>query len=225
MRMFRPAVPAAFLSALAIAGCGDPSEWAAPEVVVTGMSVSPRFLSLGYVGETARVRAQFRHQLLGGGYDPANPPDIPRPEVTWSSSDTLVFTVDGTGLVTAVANGSAELFAFADRFSDTAFVMVEQIPRILEVVSGSDQQGRAGSTLESPVVVRVTDWGGAAVPGVSVSFAPEEGAGSVDPETAATDAGGLASTEWTLGDGVGEQSIRVEFDRGPAIWVTAGAGS
>lgn len=225
MRMFRPAVPVAFLYALAIAGCGDPSEWTTPRVVITGMLVSPGFLDLAYIGESARARAQFRYQWLGGGYDPVSPSDIPRPEVTWSSSDTLVFTVDGTGLVTAVANGSAELYAFADHYSDTAFVTVEQIPRFLEVVSGSDQQGRSGTVLASPVVVGVTDWGGVAVAGVVVSFAPEEGAGSVDPETVATDAEGLASTEWTLGDGVGEHSIRIGFEGGPAIWVTARAGS
>lgn len=193
--MFRPAVPVAFLYALSIAGCGDPSEWTNPRVVITGMLVSPGFLDLAYIGESARARAQFRYQWLGGGYDPVSPSDIPRPEVAWSSSDTLVFTVDGTGLVTAVANGSAELYAFADHYSDTAFVTVEQIPRFLEVVSGSDQQGRSGTVLASPVVVGVTDWGGVAVAGVVVSFAPEEGAGSVDPETVATDAEGLASTD------------------------------
>lgn len=167
----------------------------------------------------------------GGGVSGSVPPDFPEYEISWAGSDPAVFTVDttatGSAVVTAVANGSGVLRA-VERLrglTDSAVVTVNQIPRLLEAVSGSDQEGKAGSKLPEPVVVRVTDFGGTAVGGVTVFFAPEDGSGSVDPDSAVSDAEGLVSTEWALGDDPGEQSIRIWFDGGPLHWVRARAGS
>lgn len=229
MRFRRPAVRAVFLSALVIVGCEAP-DWTDPEtsgplVFPTSIGVHPAFSTLTQIGQVDTFSVLLIHSGIGG-----RAPELVY-ELSWAGSDPAVFTVDTLGslaaVVTAVANGSGVLLAVEHKsgLTDSAFVMVEQIPRLLEVVSGGNQEGKAGSKLPSPVVIRVTDFGGTGVTGVTVSFAPEDGAGSVHPGSAVSDDEGLVSTEWTLGDGLGEQSIRISFNGGPVRWVRATAGS
>ncbi len=228
MEFRKHAVLVAFLPALAIAGCEAP-DWTDPETGgpvgrITRIGVYPADVTLTQIGQVDT----FGVVLITEGPGASRSPQV---EISWAGSDPAVFTVDtmgfGGAVVTAVANGSGVLRAVEQLrgLTDSAFVIVEQIPRLLEVVSGSDQEGKAGSKLPNPVVIRVTDFGGTAVTGVTVSFAPEDGAGSVNPGSAVSDEEGLVSTEWTLGDSLGEQSIRIWFDGGPLLWVRATAGS
>lgn len=229
MRILRPVVPVAFLSALAIAGCGSGDDGLGPDeppmVLPTSIRVLPAFDTLTHIGQVDTLSVLIVYSGTGSIV-----PNVVH-EVSWASSDPAVLTADPTGslgvVVTAVANGSAVLRAVEQLsgLTDSAFVMVEQIPRLLEVVSGGNQEGKAGSKLPNPVVIRVTDFGGTAVTGVTLSFAAEDGAGSVNPGSAVSDDEGLVSTEWTLGDGLGEQSIRIWFDGGPLLWVKARAAS
>jgi hypothetical protein len=70
------------------------------------------------------------------------------------------------------------------------------------VISGSGQQAAPGSTLPTPLTVRVTDAGGNAKSGVAVTFAVTAGGGSLSSTTATTNATGDAvSGSWTLGTG------------------------
>jgi hypothetical protein len=72
----------------------------------------------------------------------------------------------------------------------------------LSVISGNAQQGAPGSTLPTPLTVRVTDAGGNVKPGVAVTFAVTSGGGSLSATTATTNASGDAvSGSWTLGTG------------------------
>lgn len=75
------------------------------------------------------------------------------------------------------------------------------------VQSGDGQAAIAGTKLISPLVVKVTNSRGKAVQGVTVSWAVASGGGSLSAATTTTDAAGLASTEWTVGGAVGEQSV------------------
>ncbi len=70
---------------------------------------------------------------------------------------------------------------------------------VLESVSGDGQSALAGTALPAPLVVRAHDSDGNAVPGLAVTWIVGQGAGTVAPTTAITDAGGRASTQWTLG--------------------------
>ena len=54
--------------------------------------------------------------------------------------------------------------------------------------------------------MRVEDRFGNSVEGVTVEFAVIAGGGSVQPSSTSTDAGGLATTQWTLGAPLGDQS-------------------
>jgi hypothetical protein len=73
-------------------------------------------------------------------------------------------------------------------------------------VSGDNQSAVIGRPLPEPVIVRVTDPNDAPVPNATVTFAPA-GGGTVAPVTATTDASGLASGAWTLGTGLGPQTL------------------
>ena len=79
----------------------------------------------------------------------------------------------------------------------------------MEVISGAAQRALPGRSLAEPVVVRVVDAEGRAVAGVTVSFAPAAGHGETDPALAATGADGRAASTWTLGAGLGVQTLRV----------------
>ncbi|HET7603516.1 MAG TPA: Ig-like domain-containing protein [Gemmatimonadales bacterium] len=82
--------------------------------------------------------------------------------------------------------------------------------------SGDAQTGVAGSALADPIRVRVTE-DGTPKAGVSVTFAAAGTGAAVDPTSATTDAGGLASTAWTLPHAAGNATATAT--------VTSAAGS
>ncbi|MEJ2217883.1 MAG: Ig-like domain-containing protein [Gemmatimonadota bacterium] len=82
------------------------------------VSVSPGTLDFAALDDTARVAAVAQD---GWG----NP--VAGVSVTWSTTAPAVATVDGSGLVTAVANGSAGVMATAGGLADTVAVVVQQV--------------------------------------------------------------------------------------------------
>ena len=216
MKVSRITAPVALLCTLTAAACGGGDDGGGPTAPAgpASLSLSPQSATMDFIGQTRAFRATVRD---------ANGQNVTT-QVSWASSDSSVFTVDGSGVVTAVANGSGQLQASAGGVSATAAVTVEQRPALLIVLSGDGQEGFAGGTLLDPIVVQVTDQGGTAVRGVVVSFAPGEGAGSVNPQNAVSDANGEASTEWTLGKGrFGSMSLRASVEQGAATLVSARA--
>ena len=81
-------------------------------------------------------------------------------------------------------------------------------PKTLEKISGDNQTGQTGITLPLPLVVEVRDVNGDPVEGVTITFAVTAGGGSVNPETAQTDASGRAWTRLTPGDTAGTNTVR-----------------
>jgi len=71
--------------------------------------------------------------------------------------------------------------------------------------SGDGQSGPAGSSLEQPLVVQVTDVFGNPIAGVSITWAVE-GGGSVSEASNTTDGQGQASVSRTLGPAAGPQA-------------------
>lgn len=187
----------------AMTGCGgdDNGGTGTEEPVPTVVEVSPESAMLTSINATQGFTAVVRDQ---------NGKAMPNATVSWSSSDAAVFTVSPSGLnatVEAVGNGNGTLTATSGQASGTAEVEVEQVPAKLEVVSGDDQEGLRGATLPEPLVVRVEDQGGTGAAGVSVTFLPDEGSGSVSETMVVTDQDGMASTEWTLGADERMQSL------------------
>ncbi|HEX6070583.1 MAG TPA: Ig-like domain-containing protein [Longimicrobiaceae bacterium] len=78
-----------------------------------------------------------------------------------------------------------------------------------EIVSGDQQSAPAGAELPAPLVVRVTNASGAAVPGQLVNWVITEGDGSVFAGRAITDEQGVAHEWWTLGATPGPNALEV----------------
>jgi hypothetical protein len=94
----------------------------------------------------------------------------------------------------------------------------------LQIERGAGQHGTVGEPLAEPLGVRVVDEQGRPVPGTPVAFTPlGERAGSVEPDTAYTDAEGRASARWVLGTVAGPLEMRahVALPRGPSALLFA----
>ncbi|MEW5927370.1 MAG: Ig-like domain-containing protein, partial [Gemmatimonadota bacterium] len=74
-------------------------------------------------------------------------------------------------------------------------------------VRGDGQTGAAGTTLATPLWVRLTDAEGRPVQGATVAWTVTAGGGSVSPATYTTDAAGEAVTIWTLGPAPGANAV------------------
>ena len=132
--------------------------------------------------------------------------------IAWRSASPTraTITAPGSGAGTTLpSRGPALIIAQLLSVSGAAdTVLLEVLPRAgaLVGVSGSGQSALVGSLLSQPVVVRVNATDGLPMAGVTVSFAAANG-GSVGSASAVTNASGLAQTTWTLGGGVGVQSL------------------
>lgn len=107
---------------VALAGCGGDE----PDPVVppagppdapraAAISISPGSVTLTSVGETASFTANVTDQF-GAAFSGT---------VAWTSTDARVFTVNSSGVVTAVGSGSGTLTAVISRFTATASVTVD----------------------------------------------------------------------------------------------------
>ena len=78
----------------------------------------------------------------------------------------------------------------------------------IEASGGTGQAATIGTALGDPLQVRVEDQFGNPVGGISVSWAVTGGGGTLAPPTSTTAANGTASSVWTLGGTVGQQSAQ-----------------
>ena len=193
------------LAGVSACGGGDdgPSTPQEPPRPAT-ITIEPASATLTYISQTTTFNATIRDQ-----YEAAM-----AATVTWSSSDEGVFTVDGSGQVTAAGNGAGTLTASAGGLNATASVTVEQRPAAIRVVSGDNQEALRGTMLPEPVVVRLEDRGGHGVAGVEIGFAPGAESGSVSVESVTSDDSGQGTTEWTLGSKFGAQTLIISVPGG-----------
>jgi uncharacterized protein YjdB len=111
---------------------------------VASISISPT-VSSEYPGQkiqlTATLKDDSRHTITG-------------PQITWSSSNTTIATVDATGVVTGVARGSAVIAASADGKSATATINVLSVPVASVVVTLPSSTMTTGTTGVASVVLK-----------------------------------------------------------------------
>ncbi len=81
-------------------------------------------------------------------------------------------------------------------------------PGSTEKIQGDAQTGAAATALPDSIVVRIVDAFGNPVAGQTVNFAVSAGGGSASPASADSDAGGRAATQWTLGSGLGANTLQ-----------------
>ncbi|HEX9894207.1 MAG TPA: Ig-like domain-containing protein [Gemmatimonadales bacterium] len=92
---------------------------------------------------------------------------------------------------------------------------------VLEVVSGSGQSGHVGANLPTPLVVRVVDQLGEPVAGVPVTWSVSSGGGTVSAVDPNSNAEGLASANFRLGNFLGPQSAQAFLGTGFPVTFTA----
>lgn len=97
--------------------------------VPTTVAVTPDTVAFSAVGQTGLLAAEVRDQ--------AGRP-IQGVAVSWSSGDTLVASVDSTGLVTAVGGGEATVSATAEDVAGAAVVTVMQSASSVTVLPAAD---------------------------------------------------------------------------------------
>ena len=134
----------------------------------------------------------------------------PASNVSWSSSNHDVVTVSASGLITASKKGGATITATSGTLSGQLNVaVVPGQPVSIQIVSGNGQTAPHGSTLPDPLCTAVLDAAGNFITGITVTYTVATGGGTIAAPTApATDAGGIAiSGHWTLGSGIGQQSV------------------
>jgi hypothetical protein len=87
-----------------------------------------------------------------------------------------------------------------------------QPPADIVVVDGNEQPGTVGTELADSLVARVVDAEDRPVPDVRVAFQLGDGAdgGGLNPDTALTNADGLASSSWVLGGTSGRQEVNAQ---------------
>jgi Domain of unknown function (DUF1929) len=112
----------------------------------------------------------------------------------------------------AVADGPSRNVTVAAGATVEAIFAVTCAPIVrtaakLELVSGNGQNAGAGQKLANPAAVRVLDAANAPLASVTVTWAVTVGGGSVSPISGPTNAQGIATTEWTLGNLAGPQSL------------------
>lgn len=190
-------------------GCSGSSE---PARVATTIVLAPTSATLVSVGATQQFTAVVKDQhgdtLIGAS-------------VAWSPGNAAAVTVSTTGLVTAVANGTAQVTASSGSASQSVTVTVAQAVTQLVLVSGDIQTGTVGQALAQPLVVQVNDVTSHPIPGVTVTFAAA--AGTVGSPSAPTGANGQAQTGWTLGTVVGAQSATANVAALSGTTITFGA--
>jgi hypothetical protein len=195
MNLLRALRTASGVAALAIATSCATSTDGGP--VPTDIILSPSPVTLSSVGQTQALSVQVLDQD-GAPISGVTP--------TWSSQNTLVVTVSAGGVVTAVANGTTTVTASVGALSNSVTVTVAQVPSQAVKTGGDGQSGLVSTALAQPIRLRVNDFLGNPVSGVTVAFAVTSGSGGVSSPTAITNGFGEASVTWTLGPGSGAQS-------------------
>ena len=164
-RTYRSIVPGLVSVLCLVINCGEDAPTVPlepPEPVATTVTVAPSSAALYALRDTIRIASTVLDQ---NGQVMAGAP------VAYSSSDQAVATVDGSGLVTSVGNGAAQITATAGGASGTATVTVAQAVSRVAVLPAVDTVV-VGDTLRFSA--EALDANGHAVAGAALAWASRD---------------------------------------------------
>ena len=124
-------------TATATAGSATGTAAVAVEQVLAELLPSPLSVELTALGDTATLTVQ-------GADANGHPMDVSLADVTWRSLNQDAATVSASGLVTAVANGSAEILASSGPARGRSTVTVRQEPATLTAAFDTASVARSG---------------------------------------------------------------------------------
>jgi adhesin/invasin len=172
-------------------------------------------------GQTDTVLAVLADSLVATLHDASDRP-VPGVWLYWDPSNVLVSAestltdVNGRAAVEVTLGSSTLTISGVDvRTADSSltasFGMVIQAgaPAGLSYSDGDAQTGEVGSDLPTLFTFDVTDTWGNPVPNAPVAFTRLAGNGTVSPDTAYTNASGIATAGYTLGGVPGTDTISV----------------
>src|SRR5207302_1413052 len=150
----------------------------------------------------------------GGSVDPAtSTTDANGHAQTFRTLGVLIGTQTTTATATVAGKDTTVTFSI-----NATAAGASQMTR----AGGDGQTGTVGTTLPTQVSVRVTDQFNNPVAGVTVTWTPATGSGSVNPTTSTSNTSGIAATTWTLGTVAGTQTVQAT-GAGCAVCVGASA--
>ena len=179
------------VATVALAGCKGTEPFVP---VASTVRVKPSVLNFTELGATQTLVAVVLDQRRD---------TMKRATVAWSSDNGGVAGVSATGLVTAVANGTAHVIATSDKASAQVGVSVAQAAAQLIKSGGDAQTAVVRATLPAPLSLKVVDPGYSPMAGLTVTFVVTLGGGSLSNPSGTTDAAGVTTIEWTLGPTAG----------------------
>ena len=167
---------------------------------VSAVTVTPAEASFAALGDTVRLAAE--------AFD-ANGRAVGGAEFTWESSDSTIATVDATGLVTAMASGSATITATSGSVSGSATVTVAQEVSAVTVTPAEASFAALGDTMR--LAAEAFDANGQTVAGAGFSWATSEATiATVDATGLVTAmASGSATITATSGSASGSATVTV----------------
>ena len=184
-----------------VIGCGEDTPTEPPQPVATTVTVAPSSATLYALSDTIRLTATVldqNGQVMTG---------VP---VNYSSSAESVATVDGSGLVTAVGNGSATVTGTSGTASGRAVVTVEQRVAEVRVSPDSVTLFAIGDTVRL-VAEAVDSKGHAVVAAQLFDWSSDEAVATVDTTGLVTAVGnGRAVVTATSGTASGSATVTVE---------------
>ena len=221
----KPAV-AFTLIAVSVAGCSDSGPGTNPD------TTAPAAITVASGdNQTADVGAELGAPLVARVANASNAP-LQGVTVDWSvlsgggalgSASSItnaqgqaqtaysVGAAPGANQVRATVRGSSGL---TTTFTVTA---VDNTPATMVKVSGDNQSATVSQSLANPLVVRVRNAGGQALPGVPVQWSVAQGGGTLGATATVTNAQGEASTTYTVGSATGTNEVRASVLTAPAI--------
>lgn len=187
----------------------SPTATVATGGAAANVTVNPATASLAALGDTFRLAATVRN---------ASGNVMPGVRITWSSSNTSVASVDqGTGLVTAMTNGSATITARADSFAASAQVIVAQSAAQVRVLPAGIEVGTSGRMTRFFATAR--DARGNLIPASRISWSSSDSNVAMvrDSGTVTALATGTARITATCGQASGSGTFQVGFQCYPVL--------
>src|SRR5947199_225433 len=150
----------------------------------------------------------------GGSVDPAtSTTDADGHAQTFRTLGILIGTQTTTATATIAGKDTTVTFSI----SATAAGASQMTP-----AGGDGQTGTVGTTLPTQLSVRVADQFNNPVAGVTVTWTPATGSGSVNPTTSTSNGSGIAATTWTLGPAAGTQTVQATGAGSPVPFSATG---
>jgi len=193
--------------------CGGKDSTAPTPPPIAAVELSPDSVGFGALTDTARLTA-VAYNSQGRA--------VPGARITWRSSSASVASVDSTGLLTAVGNGSATITAMAGGSAKQTAVTVAQILMRLIKVSGDSQLGAVGNTLPASLIVQAIDSQRQGIRGKNIGQVVSSGSGEVSPDSMVTDDEGKAKFTWVPGASSLTQTVDFGLiEHEPFFWLAA----